>query len=155
MLAGFAILPTIFDNLVPLFVIPVSLLTLSWRRPWSYRNQSIDLRRKSMDWFLYDHGLRHERVKYPRHSLQQFFITLVTTVSLFNPFHTLERRIWDPEPKTEHLTSKIQDSSSSTQDQEPRHRKWDTWPRFRFYVTHCLDISCTNGFGHMEIFITS
>ena len=29
----------------------------------SYRNQSIDLRRKSMDWFLYDSDLRHERVK--------------------------------------------------------------------------------------------
>ena len=29
-------------------------LTLSWRRPLSYRN---------MGWFLYDNGLRHERVK--------------------------------------------------------------------------------------------
>ena len=29
----------------------------------SYRNQSIDLLGKSMDWFLYDIGLRHERVK--------------------------------------------------------------------------------------------
>ena len=28
-----------------------------------YRNQSIDLQSKSMDWFLYDNGLRHERVK--------------------------------------------------------------------------------------------
>ena len=28
----------------------------------SYRNQSIDLRTKSLDWFLYDNGLRHERV---------------------------------------------------------------------------------------------
>ena len=40
-----------------------SSLTLSWRRPLSYRNQSIDLLRKSMDWVLYDNGLRHERVK--------------------------------------------------------------------------------------------
>ena len=40
-----------------------SLLTLSRRRPMSYRNQSFDLLRKSMDWFLYDIGLRHERVK--------------------------------------------------------------------------------------------
>ena len=40
-------------------------LTLSWRRPISYRNQSIDLR-KSMDWFLYDIGLRHERVKFKK-----------------------------------------------------------------------------------------
>ena len=38
-------------------------LTLSWRRPLSYRNQSIDLQSKSMDCFLYDRGLRHERVK--------------------------------------------------------------------------------------------
>ena len=36
--------------------------TLSWRRPLSYRNQSIYLQSKSMDWFLYDNGLRHERV---------------------------------------------------------------------------------------------
>ena len=27
----------------------------------SYRNQSIDLQGKSIDWFLYDGGLRHER----------------------------------------------------------------------------------------------
>ena len=38
-------------------------LTLSWRRPLSYRNQSIDFRSKSIDWFLYDNGLRHKRVK--------------------------------------------------------------------------------------------
>ena len=37
-------------------------LTLSWRRSLSYRNQSIDLRSKSMEWFLYDNGLCHERV---------------------------------------------------------------------------------------------
>ena len=39
------------------------VLTLSWRSPISYRNQSIDLLCKSMDWFLYDIGLRRERVK--------------------------------------------------------------------------------------------
>ena len=37
-------------------------LTLSWRRPLSYRNQSIDLQSKSMDWFLH-YGLRLERIK--------------------------------------------------------------------------------------------
>ena len=37
-------------------------LTLSWRRPLSCRNQSIDLLGKSMDWFLFDNDLRHERV---------------------------------------------------------------------------------------------
>ena len=40
-----------------------SCLTISWRRPLSYRNQFTDLRCKSMDWFLYDSGFRHERVK--------------------------------------------------------------------------------------------
>ena len=39
-------------------------LTHSWRRPLSYRNQSIDLQSKSMDWVLYDNDLRHERVKW-------------------------------------------------------------------------------------------
>ena len=38
-------------------------LTLSWRRPVSYKNESIDLHSKSVDWFLYDRVLRHERVK--------------------------------------------------------------------------------------------
>ena len=33
------------------------------KSPLSYRNQSTDLRSKSMDWFIYDNGLRHERVK--------------------------------------------------------------------------------------------
>ena len=39
------------------------LSTLSWRRPLLYRNQSIDLLHKSIYWFLYDNGLRHERIK--------------------------------------------------------------------------------------------
>ena len=38
-------------------------LTLSRWRPLSYRNQSIDLLCKSMDWFLYDNGLRLKRAK--------------------------------------------------------------------------------------------
>ena len=39
----------------------LSQLTLSWWRPLSHRNQSIDLLCKLMDWFLYDNSLRHER----------------------------------------------------------------------------------------------
>ena len=35
-------------------IMPCFSLTLSWRRPLSYGNQSIDLLRKSMDWFRYD-----------------------------------------------------------------------------------------------------
>ena len=34
------------------------------RRPLSYRNKSIDVLRKSVDWFLYDNGLRYERVNF-------------------------------------------------------------------------------------------
>ena len=39
------------------------LLTLLWQRSLSFTNQSIDFFYKSMDWFLYDNDLRHERVK--------------------------------------------------------------------------------------------
>ena len=39
-------------------------LTLSKRTQLSCRNQSNDLQSESMDWFLYDNGHRHERVKY-------------------------------------------------------------------------------------------
>ena len=37
-------------------------LTISCRKPSPYRNQSADLLCKSMNWFLYGNGLRHERV---------------------------------------------------------------------------------------------
>ena len=37
-------------------------LALSWRRSLSHRSQSIDLLRKSTDWFLYNRYLRPERV---------------------------------------------------------------------------------------------
>ena len=39
-------------------------LTHSWRKSLSYRKQSIDLQSKSMDCFLYDRNLRHERIKW-------------------------------------------------------------------------------------------
>ena len=39
-------------------------LTLSWRRSLSYRNTSIDLPFRLVDWFLYDRDFRHERVKF-------------------------------------------------------------------------------------------
>ena len=38
-------------------------LTLSWRGRYHYRNQSIDLQSKSINWFLYENGPRHEWVK--------------------------------------------------------------------------------------------
>ena len=39
------------------------ILTLIWRGSQSYRSQFIDLQSKSMDWFLYNRDIRHERVK--------------------------------------------------------------------------------------------
>ena len=39
-----------------------SVLHLSWRSSLLSRSQSIDFQNKSMDWFLYDKNLRHERV---------------------------------------------------------------------------------------------
>ena len=39
-------------------------LTLSWRRSLSYRNTSIDLPFRLVDWFLYDRDFRHGRVKF-------------------------------------------------------------------------------------------
>ena len=52
-------------------------LTLSWRRPLSYRNQSIDLKSKSMNWFLYDNSLCHERIKRFRIFLSRTTLTSV------------------------------------------------------------------------------
>ena len=49
-------------QLVTLYCQRPRVLALSRRGPTSYRNQSIDLLCKSMDWFLYDIGLRRERL---------------------------------------------------------------------------------------------
>ena len=52
-----------YEHILEAYLGPCQIsLTLSWRRPLSYRNQSIDSESKSMDWFLYDKDLRHERV---------------------------------------------------------------------------------------------
>ena len=63
-----------FCTLVLTFFVNVSwyffvFFTLSWRRPLSYRNQPTDLQSKSMDWFLDDKDLQHERVKWGLHFL--------------------------------------------------------------------------------------
>ena len=49
---------SVFDHFVGLVLNGLTW----WRRPL-YKNQSIDLLCKSMDWFLYDNSLRHERVQ--------------------------------------------------------------------------------------------
>ena len=60
-------------------------LTLSCRRPWSYRNQSIDMHCKSMDWFLYNNGPRHERVKHSK-TIYITFMQLLMFASKFPDF---------------------------------------------------------------------
>ena len=60
------ILETLFENLLWYILdnlLEQNQLTFSWRKFLSYRNQSIDLLCKSMDCFLYDKDLHHERVK--------------------------------------------------------------------------------------------
>ena len=42
-----------------------------------YRNQSINLQSKSVDWFLYDSDVRHERVKRGMYFLQYTLIGLI------------------------------------------------------------------------------
>ena len=51
---------SIFKNLLGCLFLDL-FLTFSWRRSPSYRNLSIDLLCMSIDWFLYDRDLHHER----------------------------------------------------------------------------------------------
>ena len=48
--------------------------TLSWQRPLSCRIQSIDLLCKSINWFLYDNGLRQERVNLSMYVAWKFML---------------------------------------------------------------------------------
>ena len=61
-----------------------NFLTLSRRTLLSYRNQSIDLLRKSMDWFLYDNGLRLQKVKL------LFNLAFTLTIKLNNIYERLK-----------------------------------------------------------------
>ena len=73
---------------VTFYVIQFLLLTPSWQRLLSYRNQSIDLHSKSMDVFLYDNGLCHEKVNewsdmwFTRHSQDFYHLSPQNVISL-------------------------------------------------------------------------
>ena len=54
------------------------LLNFSWQKSQSYRNQSIDLQSKSVDWFLYDRDLRYERVKLIKKRKQEIVVLTVS-----------------------------------------------------------------------------
>ena len=95
-------------------------LSLPWRRSLSYRNQSIDLLCKPMDWFQYDRDLRHERIN-----------SFAANVSISYPLKTPEN-LW----------------SSWTQDVNwtyIRHIKWnkmETLGRNRLNIFHIADLTC-------------
>ena len=57
-------------------------LTFSWWRLLSYRNQSIDFFRKSVDWFLYDNGLRHESFNRHLESNDLLFVNIRCIIKL-------------------------------------------------------------------------
>ena len=86
-------------------------LNLSRQRPISYRNQSIDLQSKSMDWFLYDIGLRRQRVK-PKTNLnlspylnKNYMVPLESL-----EFHVLHSKIYGTWILVSGLRSKISES---------------------------------------------
>ena len=57
-------------------------ITLLWRRSISFRNQSIGLHSKSVDWFLYDRDLCQERVNW----MKCIFLSLNSTIFFVFPF---------------------------------------------------------------------
>ena len=99
-------------------------LTLSWRRPLSYRNQSIDLPRKSMDWFLYDNGLRHERVKYHWIFFAAIFLFPISGKSI------LSKKFWEIFHKNYHNISPLSD----------KRTKWSNTLKLFVIAWVCLTI---------------
>ena len=70
----------------------------------------------------FDNFMSHFVIPLPLLNTPSLF---VITVSLFNPFNTLGRTTWDPEPKTQHLTPKIQDPTPRTQDRRAESKNPD------------------------------
>ena len=64
----------------------IQALTLLRQRPLSYRNHSIDLLLKSMNYFLYDNGLRLERVN----QFQSFTCHLIFRVNPIADFYIIQ-----------------------------------------------------------------
>ena len=63
-----------------------TLFNLSWQRALLYRNQPINLQKKSTDWFLFDRDLCHERVKGKNRDIRTKFLTcLKETLTHFIP----------------------------------------------------------------------
>ena len=69
-------------------------LTLSRRRPLSYRNQSTDLRSKSMDWFLYDNGLRLESVQQKIFIVSNWLSHVQQMIFTFSEWFYIQQKIY-------------------------------------------------------------
>ena len=82
----------------------LSFLTLSRWRPLSYRNQSIDLLCESMNWFLYDNGLRHERANRKKNFPAVLGQCSLESKLLFELYHQMEVKVslnWSLSPNTQ------------------------------------------------------
>ena len=90
------------------------VLAFLWRRSLSYRNQSIDLQSNSLDWLLYDRGLRHERVK-----------GLSWTCKVFQ---------WCLMSQESQLTFNLVCPSTGSIDFTNRYIQWSLWKKQRFPV---------------------
>ena len=121
----------------------VNKLTISWRRPISYRNQSIDLFRKLMDWFLYDIGLRHKRIKTGSVCLL-FLSSHVFTALEFhsNHFGILRWKIVKPQDHDETKQKKYSEKYSENTNQSnmifwcPQNNFRDhLWTKFKTIIT--------------------
>ena len=64
-------------------------LTVSWQMSLSYRNQNTDLQSNSMNWFLYDRDLRHERFNFLHIIFKSFY------VNPFSPEKIEKFSFWD------------------------------------------------------------
>ena len=62
--------------------------------PLSYRNQSIDLQSKIMDWFLYDRDLRHERVNSSLFTICSFHSVLLIYSGRYYINQYLQKPFW-------------------------------------------------------------
>ena len=74
-------------------VAPLPLNLSWWRRSLSYRNQSINLLCKLMDWFLYDSDFHHERVILTFNYFPRWHILSRGVVSIFGSIEVGELKV--------------------------------------------------------------
>ena len=107
----------------------IQSLTLSWRRPLSYRNQSIDF------WFLYENGLCHERVKDIAQRIMNSLIDSRENIDNIRNLEILSRNLTKRgkyrleiilyKSPYLHKLAQICESQTSQNTFKARMRKWD------------------------------